>query len=224
MLTSKVDRSDGTVDELVFDKNPNWWGAHGDVETIRVKRYDTSEEVKSALLNGKLDMVVGGGVLTPTDVKEFQTQHLTNFETKLGPALGNQIIVQNAAKSPTNDIEVRKLIQHAVDKARIVDTEMAGMEQVADSLFPKSRPYCDIDLTPRWDYDFQKAHLMNCSPSPDEDHANTALILGLVLGIGIPCLALAAGAFIYGRRRGYQDLEAQLLDWRWSGWGPALCY
>merc|ERR1712048_312509 len=53
MLTKKVDRSDGSQDELVFDKNPNWWGTHGDVETIRVKRYDSSEEVKSALLNGE---------------------------------------------------------------------------------------------------------------------------------------------------------------------------
>eukprot|EP00971_Amphidinium_carterae_P046943 924389-Amphidinium_carterae.1 len=52
---------------------------------------------------------------------------------------------------------------HAVDKASIIDAEMPGMAQVADSLFPKDAPYCNVDLTPRWDYDLEKAQLMNCA-------------------------------------------------------------
>merc|ERR1711953_1540558 len=51
---------------------------------------------------------------------------------------------------------------HAIDKASIVDAELAGSTVVADSLFPKDAPYCNVDLTPRWDYDIEKAKLMNC--------------------------------------------------------------
>eukprot|EP00971_Amphidinium_carterae_P177859 3527479-Amphidinium_carterae.1 len=83
---------------------------------------------------------------------------------------------------------------HAVDKASIIDAEMPGMAQVADSLYPKDAPYCNVDLTPRWDYDFEKAQLMNCpaatatvtvtvqgdvqtAESSGDDDDNTGLIL-----------------------------------------------
>lgn len=176
-------------------------------------------------------MVVGGGVLTPNDVKMFQTQQQNTFETKFGPPLMNTIIVLNAAKAPTDDVEVRRTIIHAIDKAAIVDKQMAGIEQVADSLFPKDAPYCNVDLTPRWDYDFEKAKLINC-PVPlvkevikteivkqeviktvaADDEDNLPLILGLSLGIGVPCLLCAAGAFFLGKSKGYKALEAQMLD------------
>jgi len=157
-----ITRTDDSIEALIFDKNSEWWGVHGDVETIRVKQYATADEVKAALLDGSLDMVVGGGVLTPNQVEEFRTQQQNTFETRFGPPLMNSIIVLNAAKSPTNDVAVRRTIIHAIDKASIIDKEMAGNELVADSLFPKDAPYCNVDLTPRWDYDFEKAVLMNC--------------------------------------------------------------
>jgi len=217
-FNQKVLRPDGSIKELIFDRNPTWWGTHGDVQKIVVKQYANSANVKAALLSGELDMVVGGGVLTPNTVKEFQTQHQNTFQTKLGPPLMNTIIVLNAARPPTNDIAVRRLIIHAINKAAIVNTEMSGIEQVADSLFPKDAPYCNVDLTPRWDYDFEKARLMNCpvktitTTASQEESDNTILIAGLVLGIGVPCIALAGLAFWFGRRKGYSDLESQMLE------------
>merc|ERR1719389_311593 len=96
----------------------------------------------------------------------------------------------NAAKAPTDDIQLRKVVMHAIDKASIVNQELAGSAMVADSLFPKDAPYCNVDLTPRWDYDIEKAKLMNCpvvtdsSEKDDDDEANLGLILGLCIGIG----------------------------------------
>merc|ERR1719254_465009 len=101
---------------------------------------------------------------------------------------------------------------HSVDKAKIVADELYGQAQVVDSMFPKAAPNCDVDLTPRWDYDLQKAKLMNCQPEAADD---LPLILGLTLGIGIPLLlASAAGCFCFGRRRGYDDLDKQLKEQR----------
>ena len=45
---------------------------------------------------------------------------------------------------------------HAVNKAEIIDKELFGMAAPVDALFPKNLPYCDVDLTPRWDYDREK--------------------------------------------------------------------
>jgi len=114
----------------------------------------------------------------------------------------------NAAKAPTDDIKIRKLVMHSIDKAAIIQKEMYGQASVADSLFPRDAPYCDIDLTPRWDYDFEKANLLNCpdlpAPAPAPEPVPVPLILGLSLGIGLPLLAvIGAVAFYMGKRSGY---------------------
>mmetsp|Transcript_66373 Transcript_66373/g.192308 ORF Transcript_66373/g.192308 Transcript_66373/m.192308 type:complete len:258 (+) Transcript_66373:581-1354(+) len=199
-------RGDGSISELSFTRNLNWWGEHGGVEQLLVVNYNTSDAVRQALLDGSLDVVVGDKVLTPRQVQEFETQHSGTFTTVLGPRLYNQIIVMNAAKAPTDNIEVRRLVMHSVNKAAIVEKEMYGQAAVADALFPRDAPYCDIDLTPRWDYDFEKAKLMNCMPK-EESTDHLPLILGLTLGIGLPLLAcIGVACFCFGKKKGHERL------------------
>merc|ERR1719171_1607241 len=95
----------------------------------------------------------------------------------------NRIIILNANKAPTDDLTLRKVIIHAVNKAAIIDKELYGLAEPVDALFPKNMPYCDLDLTPRWDYDIEKAKLLRCpavltdaptrtptpTPTPDAD-------------------------------------------------------
>merc|ERR1740129_1367719 len=171
-------------------------------------------------------MVVGGGALTPLQVREFEQTHSADFQVLRGPALMNTIVVMNAAKVPTNDIHLRKLIMHAVNKAAIVDSELAGSSVVADSLFPKDTPYCNIDLTPRWDYDLEKAKLLNCNPpqivekevekivekevpaATDNDSGDDLpLILGVTIGVCVlMLLAIGAACYVGGQRRGREGL------------------
>lgn len=79
-----------------------------------------------------------------------------------------------------------------------------------------------MDLSPRWDYDLEKAKLLNCpvtltdsaspsaAPTPaaeEEGGADTGLIVGLSLGIGIPLLLGVGGlAYFMGRKAGYAQL------------------
>jgi len=210
---STTTRTDGSIQEVVFSRNAAWWGQHGGVEELRVVNYNTSELIKQALIDGSLDVAVGDKVLTPQQVQEFQNDHSETHATIMGPRLFNQIVVMNAAKAPTDDIEVRRLIMHSVDKAAIVQKEMYGQAAVADSLFPRDAPYCDIDLTPRWDYDFEKATLMNCPDIlvSDEDEVDEGLVLGLSLGIGLPVLAGIAGVvcFFLGKSMGYKKFTEE---------------
>jgi len=210
---STTTRTDGSIQEVVFSRNAAWWGQHGGVEELRVVNYNTSELIKQALIDGSLDVAVGDKVLTPQQVQEFQNDHSETHATIMGPRLFNQIVVMNAAKAPTDDIEVRRLIMHSVDKAAIVQKEMYGQAAVADSLFPRDAPYCDIDLTPRWDYDFEKATLMNCPDIlvSDEDEVDEGLVLGLSLGIGLPVLAGIAGVvcFFLGKNMGYKKFTEE---------------
>merc|ERR1712127_532075 len=58
----------------------------------------------------------------------------------------------------------------SVDKARFIKEEFAGLEQPVTQLLPFNTPFCNVDLNPKWAYDFEKAELLNCpvmpSPSP----------------------------------------------------------
>jgi len=101
---------------------------------------------------------------------------------------------------------------HSVDKSAIVSQDLYGQASVADSVFPRDAPYSDVDLTPRWDYDLEKATLMNC-PSQTLSDANTKdedlpLIFGLSLGLGIPLLiAIGVVSFCIGKRSGYDQFK-----------------
>jgi ABC-type oligopeptide transport system substrate-binding subunit len=221
----KTLRSDDTVEQLRLSRNDDWWGTRGDITELVVQSYTSADDVKQALLGGQLDMVVGAGVLTPTQVREFDENHANQFQVLNGPPLMNTIIVMNAAKAPTNDIQLRKVVMHAIDKASIVDKELAGSAVVADSLFPKDAPYCNVDLTPRWDYDIEKAKLMNCpakvvtdavaaspteAPQDDDDDTNWALILSLGFGGAAILLVIIGGVcFFWGKRTGYQEMSKQ---------------
>ena len=74
-------------------------------------------------------------------------------------------MVLNTAKAPTDDLQVRKAIIHAVDKKSIIEKELAGLAEPAESLFPKDTPYSNFALTPVPAYDFEKAWMLNC-PAP----------------------------------------------------------
>jgi ABC-type oligopeptide transport system substrate-binding subunit len=207
-------RSDGTVEQVRLAKNDDWWGTRGDVTELIVKSYTSANDVDSALLGGQLDMVVGAGVLTPTQVRQYEMSRSNQFAVTHGPPLMNTIVVMNAAKAPTDNIQLRKVIMHAIDKASIVESELAGSSMVADSLFPKDAPYCNVDLTPRWDYDIEKAKLMNCpriitdaTEEAKEEKTDTGLIIGLSVGIGVLLILIIGGiCFVLGQRKGYKQL------------------
>jgi ABC-type transport system substrate-binding protein len=165
---SKTVDGSGKVTEMKFAKNADWWGARGNIHEVVVKGHASSDDVVADLKNGNLDMVVGGGVLTPPQVQDFQFNHQADFQVMHGPPIMNTLIVMNAKKSPTDDVQLRKAIMHAIDKASIVETELGGASVVVDAVFPKDTPYCNVDLTPRWDYDFEKAQLLQCPPAPKE--------------------------------------------------------
>jgi ABC-type transport system substrate-binding protein len=105
---------------------------------------------------------MGAGVLEPKDLKEIQTDYTTKFQVFLGPPIQNRVIIMNANKAPTDDLTFRKVVMHAVNKAAIIDKELYGFAEPVDTLFPKNAPFCGLDLTPRWDYDIEKAKLLRC--------------------------------------------------------------
>jgi nickel transport system substrate-binding protein len=148
--------------DVKFERNTNHWRSTPQVEAIIVKKYSSNAAVMDALLAKNLDAVMGAGVLEPADLETIRTKHWNDYQVFLGPVIQNRIIIMNSIKAPTDDIQVRKVIMHAINKAAIIDKEMAGLAEPVDVMFPKTAPYCAVDLTPRWDYDMEKAQILRC--------------------------------------------------------------
>jgi len=164
----KTDMNDaGQIEKVYFAINEDHWDAPSGnhAEELVLNVYPDSDAVKAALLDGSLDAVMGAGVLTEADVAEFKREHTDVVTVVLTEAIQNRIVVLNTAKAPTNDLQNRKAIIHAVDKKRIIAKELGGLAEAVQSLFPKDAPYSAADLTPIPAFDLEKAKLLNC-PEP----------------------------------------------------------
>jgi len=194
--------------EVVFRRNSNYWDGAPDIQTLIIKRYETSEAVKAALLSAELDIIWGSGVLPDADIFEIQEseahqQMIMVFHTD---DVQNVILLLNSGKAPLNDINLRKTIIHAINKQKIVQDDLAGLPSVVDNVFPLIAPYSAVDLTPRWDYDFEKATLLSCETASNlakKYESNKNLALGLGLGLGIPCLLLFIATVLYAKKNAH---------------------
>lgn len=193
----QFDTMDNTTDKRVlFEKNEDYWGAVPGFDYLEVKHYESTAAVEEALLRGQLDMALGIGPLSAQQVYNFKIRHHDMFETIYSDVVQNAVVVLNTGRAPTNDITVRKTIMHAVNKAFIVDKEFQGISQPVSQLFPKSVPYCDMDLTPRWDYDLEKAILLNC-PATISSLAGGLSTAAIVVIAVVVALAVLLGLFAF---------------------------
>lgn len=126
-------------------------------------RYATDRDVKEALLSGELDLVWGAGVLSDSDILEIKNDPVISetIQVALGEPIQNALVILNTGNPPLDDINVRKTVIHAIDKGALLAKELPLSRQV-DNVFPRNAPYSDIDLTPRWSYDLEKAVLLSC--------------------------------------------------------------
>ena len=153
-------------------------------------------------MNGSIDLVWGSGVLAPEDLVELDGNQTNDLFVIYSDDINNVIILLNSGKAPLDDINIRKTIIHAIDKKQIIDDQLSGIFKLVDNVFPLNAPYSDVALTPRWDYDLEKAEFLNC-PEP----ADRSLALGLGLDLGLLSVGLLGLAIFYVRRS--KNLEAE---------------
>ena len=202
------------IKKVHFKINENHWDAPSGsyIKNLTVVHYPSHTAVKDALLDGTLDAVMGSGVLTEADVALLKNDHTDKVTVSLTEAIMNRIIVMNTAKTPTDDLQTRKVIIHAVDKASIINKELAGLDETAESLFPKDAPYCDADLTPRPDYDFEKARLLNCPKTSDKDGLSSAVIAIIAILCTLVTVIIAVLVVMYSRERRGDPLFRPLVN------------
>lgn len=144
-------------------------------------------------------------------------KNLLQYYSFLTDPLQNRIVILNSAKAPTDELTVRKLIIHGVNKAAIIDRELAGLAEPVDTLFPKTAPYCHVDLTPRWDYDLEKANFLRCPQSSAvkvEEKTDWAATVGIVAAVAVAMGLIGVALFFFGRTTGFRAAMAVYRDKR----------
>ena len=177
---------DGSDDEVVFAGNDQYWGQKAGIETLTAVQYGSVEEVEAALMSGDLDMAMGIGPLNAKQVQELKFRHSDMFDVRHSDVIQHSLLVFNGNKAPMDDIAVRRAVIHAIDKATFIEEQFAGLEEPVTQLLPMSAPYCNVDLSPKWGYDLEKAELL-CSQGTLQSAANPseALSGGAIAGIVI---------------------------------------
>jgi ABC-type transport system substrate-binding protein len=203
---SAVGGTDADADsEVVFNRHVNYWGGAPEIEVLKIKFYADSASIKSALVAGTLDMMWGGGAMAASDLISVQNNHRSTLNTYHTDALQNVMLVLNSGAVPTNDIQIRKTLIHAINKVGFIDKELLGLQQPVDTIFPRDAPFCNVDLTPKWDYDFEKAVLLNCPKADDKNKE-----LGLGLGFGLVAAVLLAATLKLRHKN--KELEYKLVN------------
>ena len=215
---SRTTNADGLDDEVVFARNDDYWDGAPNVETVTIVRYEDHADVKTALMNGDLDMVVGAGVMDPNDINDIRLSD-DDFDVLYSEVMQNTVVIINAAKPPTDDIDVRKVIVHAFNKGPVIAKELGNIEEPVSQLFSRTAPYCDVNLVPQFDYDFEKAILLNCPDTSSSDSKKKKTTVQHPLFIALFAIAaffaivLIAGLwFMAKRERAGAPLFSPLLN------------
>ncbi len=138
-----------------FVRNPYYHGEEPALEKFYVKVIPDNDAKQLALRNGEIDLIVGAEKISYDAYKELKDA--PGFGVAVSEVVSTtRNIGFNVTKAPWNEHSVRLAANYAIDKQRICDNLFSGLETKADTLFPRSLPYCDVDVETR-DYDPVKA-------------------------------------------------------------------
>ena len=198
-------------EEVVFQQNTDYWGKVPEIETLKIVRYPDAASIEAALLDGSLDVMWGDGVLPANRIAEISNMDRPDLNVFIGEDIQNVVLLLNSQRPPLDDFRVRKAIIHAIDKKRMIDKELGGFLTPVDNLFPRSMPYCDVDLTPHWDYDLEKSILLSCNLETSDNTVveTNALTLGLSIGLGLVAVIAVIVAVVFVKKS--KDLEARYV-------------
>jgi len=132
------------VSEVLFQKVAHW--KNPSYDNVIFRAYNSIGDVKTALLNGTLDVAYGVNVLSPGGFLSLATaeQGADVVAHKSKSNLNTRLIVLNSG-GRLNTVDLRKLVMGILAPGRqaLYDGELAE-EQPTDKLFDPTLPYCGV--------------------------------------------------------------------------------
>lgn len=139
----------------LFKRNPHYWGPKPAYDEVLFKVLPDLNSRTLALESGQVDLVYGDGPITPDAFARLKAMP-ERFATAVSQPLATRMLAINSKRFPTNDIAVRKAMEHAVNKDAIIKNVLYDVEKKADTLFASNVPNADLGLKP-YDYNPEEA-------------------------------------------------------------------
>jgi len=146
-----------TDEYAVFEANENYWGEKPKVKKITVKVIPDNQTRILALEKGEIDLIFGKNMIDADAVNKYKESD--KFSVSLSDPTSTRQIVINTTNDILKDKTVRQAIQHATNRQAISDGIFYGLEAPADTLYSKTVPYCNVDLT-AYEFSADKASKM----------------------------------------------------------------
>lgn len=127
----KVDLASGIID---LAANPDYWDGPPTIQTVRLKRPNTTESVLSGLSDGSLDIAFAGSY-APSSFYDSVAK-LPRVQTYHFPGSNIWYLGFNTTSKHLRDVRLRKAIAFAIDQQKIVDLVSSGRGAVAHSILP----------------------------------------------------------------------------------------
>lgn len=130
----------------VFKPNPNYYGNKPKLKEVKWIVMPDPQTMLMALEKGEIDLVYGadGDQLTSDAVTKLQKEG--KFVVSTSKPIASRAILLNSNAPITSDLNIREAIQRAVNKNNIVKGVLNNSEDIAETLFAKNVPGCNIDL------------------------------------------------------------------------------
>ncbi|ASM35396.1 nickel ABC transporter periplasmic nickel-binding protein [Campylobacter sputorum subsp. bubulus] len=139
----------------VFERNDRYYGKKPSYEKIIAKVIPDPNTKFIALKTGDIDLIYGKGQISLDSFALMQKDK--KFNTMISKPLITTAIAINSNKFPTNDINIRKAINMAVDKDAIMKQVFFNIQQKADFLFSPTNKLTHIDAKP-YEFNTKKAN------------------------------------------------------------------
>lgn len=118
--------------QITLLRNETYWGTPPFAERVVLKQYSNSSALKMALEKGEIDVAYR----TFAPLEEESLLANGKLVAERGQSPGIRFIVMNVTKAPFDNINVRKAMAYAVDRAAINDTVFQGTVDPLYSLVP----------------------------------------------------------------------------------------
>ena len=136
---------------VALKRNESWWRATPQVEDIMIMLYPSNKEMITAYEYGRIDTAFTRSVSA--------AQYKSGISSLSIPFATRQLetLLMNHTSFPLNNLNIRRAIRYAINKARIADTVYMGMNIDADTPIPaNSWLYYDQESAYVYNVDYAK--------------------------------------------------------------------
>ena len=133
-------------EEVVLEKNPNYWGEAPEVDSFSIKYIPDNDAKILAMQNGEVDFL--SGIKNVSAESYAQMEQMDGYGAQVDEkSLQTYYVGYNLSSEIFGDQVVREAISSAIDKDAVVENIYGGLFDKADTFFSRDLPYCDVEQT-----------------------------------------------------------------------------